>query len=314
MKVSILGCGAYGMALANSFLYKKNANIFMWSKFEEEALRLSKDYPEFEFSSNIDDVIKNSDLIVVAIPVAFLEDTIIALKSFYNGQDILIASKGIDTKRQKFAYEIVLEQLGNVPIGAISGGTFAVDMNTKKVMGLTLGTNVKSIEDKVKLLLESSFLKIQYTNDMIGVSVCGAIKNVMAIGFGMLDGANYPPSSRFLFLTEAIYEIQNLIEILGGNKETVMTYAGIDDIMMTCTSKESRNYTMGSLIGSNKSAEEIEIYKSTTTIEGLGTSEAIYTLAHNKNIFLPLSETIYNILYNGKNYMELIYLLEKRES
>lgn len=314
MKVSILGCGAYGMALANSFLYKGNSKITMWSKFHEEVINLGNKYLEFEFTSNIDKAIKDTDLIVIAIPVTFLEDTIIALKPFYNGQDILIASKGIDTKRQKFGYEIVLEHLKNVPIGAISGGTFAEDMNDKKVMGLTLGTNVKSIDNKVKLLLESDFLKIQYTNDMIGVSVCGAIKNVMAIGFGMLDGSNYPPSSKFLFLTEAIYEIQNLIEILGGDKNTVMSYAGIDDIMMTCTSSQSRNYTIGSLIGSNKSEEEINNYKSTTTIEGLGTSEAIYRLAQNKNIDLPLSETIYNILYNDKNYMELIYLLEKRES
>lgn len=313
MKVSILGCGAYGMALASSFLYKGKAKICMWSKFFDEAKRLSEQYPSLEFTSNIEKAIQDTDLIVIAIPVDFLEETLIALQPFYQGQDILIASKGIDTKKQKFAYEMIEDYLPSAPVGAISGGTFAVDMNEKKVMGLTLGTEVQSIVQKVKDLLESNFLKIQYSQDMIGVSVCGAIKNVMAIGFGMLDGANYPPSSRFLFLTEAIYEIQNLIEVLGGNKDTVMSYAGIDDIMMTCTSSQSRNYTMGCLIGSKKSEAEIQEYKDKTTIEGFGTSEAIYKLAKNKNIALPLSEVIYQILYEGKDFMELIYLLEKRE-
>lgn len=312
MRVSILGCGVYGLALASSFLHKGNAKVCMWSKFEEEAVRLSEKYSSITFSSDMEFATKNADLIVIAIPVAFMEDTIITLKKSYHGQDILIASKGIDTKNQRFAYEIVQEYLEDASIGVISGGTFAQDMSAKKVMGLTLGTKVKSIKEKVKLALESDFLKIQYIEDMIGVSVCGAIKNVMAIGFGLLDGANYPPSSRFLFLTEAIYEIQNLIHILGGNKETVMSYAGLDDIMMTCTSSQSRNYTFGYMIGSKKTEEEINEYKSTTTIEGLGTSEAIYKLAKSKNISLPLSDVIYNILYKGMDYMELIYLLEKK--
>ena len=314
MRVSILGCGVYGLALASSFLHKGYAKVCMWNKFDEEIIRLRDIHHEIDFTSDMERAVNGTDLIVIAIPVSFLEDTVITLKKFYQGQDILIASKGIDTRTQKFAYEIVLEYLKEASIGVVSGGTFARDMSDKKVMGLTIGTKFKSIEEKVKLALESDFLKVQYTHDIVGVSVCGSIKNVMAIGFGMLDGANYPPSSRFLFLTEAIYEIQNLICVLGGNKETVMSYAGIDDIMMTCTSKESRNYTFGFMIGSKKTEDEISEYKATTTIEGLGTSEAIYTLAKSKNISLPLSDVIYHILYDGSDYMELIYLLEKRES
>ena len=150
----------------------------------------------------------------------------------------------------------------------------------------------------------------QYTNDYIGVSICGSIKNVMAIGFGILDGASYPESSRFLFLTEAIYEIKHLINELNGNTDTIMSYAGIDDIMMTCTSSKSRNYTLGRLLGENKSKEEIEEYKNTTTIEGLGTSLSIYNLAKKKNINLPITNIIYNILYNNKDFNTLIKHLE----
>lgn len=314
MKVSILGCGVYGLALANSFLDKNGASVIMWSKFQEEVDNLSEKYLSICFTTDLEEATKETDLIIVAVPVAFLEETMISLRKVYQGQDILIASKGIEIKKQRFAYEIVQEYLENAPIGVISGGTFADDMKNKKVMGMTLATKVNRIEDKVHLGLESNFIKVQYIEDVIGVSVCGSVKNVMAIGFGMLAGADYPPSSRFLFLTEAIYEIQHLIELLGGDKNTIMSYAGIDDIMMTCTSIESRNYTMGHMIGSKKRKEEIDDYKKQTTIEGLGTSEAIYMLAKNKNISLPLTEAIYKVLYDGNDYMELIYLLEKRES
>lgn len=313
MNITILGCGVYGMALATSFL-KNNTKLTMWNKFEKEINNLKEQYKKIYFTTNLQESIKNTDLIVIAIPVTFLEETIIELKQYYLNQDILIASKGIDTKNLYFAYEIINKHLEQPSIGVISGGTFAIDMTNQKVMGLTLGTTSNTIKEKVKKSLESNFLKIQYTDDIIGTSICGSIKNVMAIGFGMLDGANYPESSRFLFLTEAIYEIKTLIEKLNGNPNTIMSYAGIDDIMMTCTSSKSRNYTLGKLIGSNTKKEEIENYKENTTIEGLGTSKAIYKLCQNKQIDLPISTIIYEILYHEKTIINLIEYLEKKET
>lgn len=313
MNVSILGCGVFGTAIATTLLNNK-INVNMWNKFQPEIdnLKEQTEYKNINFSTNIENTIKKTDLIIIALPVNFIEDTIKELKQFYNNQDILIASKGIDTNNNKFAYEIVKDILNIDNIGVISGGSFAIDMKEKKLLGLTLGTNTLSITNKVKQSLENNYIKIQYTNDYIGVSICGSIKNVMAIGFGILDGANYPESSRFLFLTEAIYEIKHLIEELNGNPNTIMSYAGIDDIMMTCTSSKSRNYTLGKLIGENKSIEEINNYKNTTTIEGLGTSKSIYNLSKEKNINLPLTNIIHNILYNNQNYTTLIKYLENK--
>lgn len=310
MNIAILGSGQYGMALASVFLEKQINKVSVWSKFEHEFLSFGKEYLSVNFSTDLFEVTREADLVVIAIPVAFLEETMISFKDVYMGQDILIASKGIDTKSKYFAHDIVLKYLNNAPIGVISGGTFASDMKDKKVMGITLATRVDSIKNKVKMGFESKFLNVQYVDDIIGVSVCGAIKNVMAIGFGMLDGANYPPSSRFLFLTNAIYEIRNLITVLGGNEDTIMSYAGIDDIMMTCTSLESRNYTLGSMLGKRLSDSEINDYKDNTTIEGLGTSKAIYDLASIKNINLPISNVIYRILYENASIDELISILE----
>ena len=309
MNITILGCGVYGSAIA-SVLLENKTNVTMWNKFEKEINELKNKYNSINFTTNIEKAIENTDLIIIAIPVNFIESTIKELKPFYQEQDILIASKGIDTINNKFAYEIVKDTLNTENIGVISGGSFAIDMQNKKVLGLTLGTTIPSIKTKVKQCLENNYIKIQYTNDYIGVSICGSIKNVMAIGFGILDGANYPESSRFLFLTEAIYEIKKLIKELNGNEETIMTYAGIDDIMMTCTSQKSRNYTLGRLLGENKPSKEIEEYKNNTTIEGLGTSLSIYKLTKEKNIYLPITNIIYNILYENQNFNTLIEYLK----
>lgn len=312
MNITILGCGVYGLALADCFLQKNNNRVMVWNKFEKEILEVKEKYLGITFTTDMESAIKEADLIVIAIPVAFLNSTVMEMKALYKGQDILIASKGIDVDSQRLAFEIVKDILPDCSLGVISGGTFAKDMSEGNVMGLTLATDSEIIKNKVKLTLENEFLRIQYISDIVGTSICGAIKNVMAIGFGMLDGAMMPPSSRFLFLTEAIYEINDLIKELDGNNETIMSYAGLGDIMMTCTSSQSRNYTMGSLIGKNTSKERLTEYKKNNTIEGLGTTKAIYELALKKDIDLPITNTIYNILYNDGSANDLIELLKKK--
>lgn len=314
MNVTVLGCGVFGMSLTSVFLENKNNKIVVWNKFDDDFKDLREKYLNVTFTTDLDSAVKGSDLIVIAIPITYLESVVKDLKEVCRDIDILIASKGIDTNSQLFSYQIINKYFKDINLGVISGGTFASDMQNKKVMGITLATKHESIKNKIKNYFECKFLRVQYIDDIIGVSVCGAIKNVMAIGFGMLDGAGFPPSSKFLFLTEAIYEIRHLIKALGGNVDTILSYAGIDDIMMTCTSNDSRNYTLGSMIGRRESLEKINEYKEKTTIEGLGTSLAMYKLASNNNINLPIVNTIYSILYNNADIIELIKILEKRES
>ena len=311
MNVTILGCGAYGTALAHMFK-ENNCNIIMWNKFDNGFDELKNEL-DVEFTIDMKYAIDKANLLVIAIPLEYLENTVIELSKIYKGQDMVIASKGIDTKTGLFAHQIINKYIKCDNIGAISGGTFAVDMKNKMIMGITLGTKSDSVKDKIKNILENKYLRVQYYDDMLGVEICGSIKNVMAIGFGILDGALYPESSRFLFLTEAIYEIDALIKTLGGSDNTIMSYAGIDDIMMTCTSSKSRNYTMGKLIGSGNNKEDIDKYKSETTVEGIGTALGINTLCKNNNIKLGICSIIYDILYNNLDYKKLInYLINKR--
>ena len=313
MNITILGCGAYGQALLTMFRENKS-NIIVWDKYDSFSNDLKNGNKEVVFTTDLREAVINSNLIVFAIPVAFLDSTVRELSKYYSDQSILIASKGISVDDCLFSHEIVCKYIKPSDIGVISGGTFAIDMQNKKLSGLTLATKSLKLKNIVNDYLVNKYLKVQVTDDLIGVEVCGAIKNVMAVGFGMLDGAEYPESTRFLFLTEAIYEINKLILALGGNNKTILSYAGIDDISMTCTSYKSRNYSFGKMIGQKKSQDEINEYKSSNTIEGLGTALAIFNLAKNKKIDLLLCTIIYNIIYKNEDINTLINYLEKKES
>ena len=311
MNVTILGCGAFGSALAYMFK-ENNCNLKMWNKFDDRFDTLREKFDGVFFTTNMKEAIEDDSLIVIAVPVKFFEDTIKELSNCYTNQDILIATKGIDTKTGMLSSDIVNKYIDCKNIGAISGGSFAVDMMDKKIVGLTLGTSSNMLKDRIKELFDNEYLKIQYYDDIVGVQLCGAVKNVIAIGHGILDGANFPESSRFLFLTDAIYEIIDIIRFVGGNEKTIMSYAGIDDIMMTCTSSKSRNYSFGLLIGKNSPKEEIDKYIEETTIEGLSSLEGIKKLLGEDMNKFVICNTIYNILYNNHSYHELVDVLVKK--
>ncbi len=318
MKISIIGTGAYGLALANCLEENKDCTITMWSKFDAEINQLKETHTfkniklptSIQYTTDMQKCLQNTNLIVIAIPVAFITQTIKQLKKYYQNEPILIASKGIEQDTNLFPIDIIKKHTKAKDIGIISGATFATDMLKKEPMGLTLATKSNKLKKLVSASLKNQFLKLQFTKDIIGVELCGSIKNIMAIASGIIEGLEYGESTKHLFITEAIYEIENLITLLGGNPKTILTYAGIDDISMTCSTPNSRNYTLGTLIGKNRSKQEIEKYQQETTIEGLYTAKSFYDLIQKKKINCPFIETIYHILYLNTSPQKIVELLK----
>ena len=307
MNVTIFGCGAFGTALAYMFR-ENNCKIKMWDRFDNNFDSLRSEFNDVFFTTDMNESFDSDSLIVIAIPIEFIDGVIKELSNYYNGQDILVSTKGINSTLGLFTSDIINKYIKCDNMGVIAGGTFAIDMKNKNIMGLTLGTKSNSLIDKVKMCLDNKYLNIQYCDDMLGVQVCSAIKNVMAIGHGILDGDSYPESSRFLFLTEAMYEIRDIIKFLGGKEETIMSYAGIDDIMMTCTSSKSRNYSLGFLIGNGASFDN---YIKENTVEGLSSIAGFKKLLGDDIKKFPICNAIYDVLYNDGNYQELVDILER---
>ena len=323
MNITILGTGAYGIALSSMF-EMNNCNITMWTKLEDEKICLEKDrynkkvFPDYKISekikitTNLEEAVKHANVIVIAIPVKFVTSVIIELKKYYKkNQHICIASKGIEQGSGLFITSIIKKNIKTNKICVISGGTFAIDMIKKVPLGLSLASKNKRTINIIKKNLQNEYLKLASTNDVFGVEMYGAIKNVIAIAGGIIDGMGYPDSTKSMFITKSLNDIVNLIYEMGGNKRTILTYAGIGDLLLTCNSVKSRNYSFGIMFGQNVDKKIIDEYKESTTIEGLYTLKSIYDLINIKKIKIPIINIIYDIVYNNKDIKLLENYLKK---
>lgn len=322
MKIGILGSGAYGIALAN-ILVKNNNKVIMWSHSKESRDSLDKTRispklngfiipKEIIFTCDIKETICDKDLIIFAVPAFAFEDTV---KSIKNNLDknipILIATKGIQQDTCLFLHDVFKKYCNN-KIGVISGPTFADDIVKDVPIGLSLATKNKKVENVVRKCFENDKTKFRRSKDIIGVEICASVKNVMAIASGMLEGMGVTDSTRALFLTESMNDIKELIHALGGRKKTILSFAGFGDILMTCTSKTSRNFSFGYLIGKGASQKEIEDYLSKTTVEGLYTLKSIHKLVRRKNVKMPIINLIHNIIIGKKDKEEMLSFLIKK--
>ena len=321
MKIGLLGCGAYGLALS-SIMHDNHCNIIMWTRNKEEAEELTKTrcnkkklaaykIPEdIKITSDIEECITNKDLIVIAIPAAGIDNLAQMMAPYIKRSDhILIATKGIEQGTGLFIHEIILKYLKTRNVAAISGPSFAVDIITKMPVGLSVAGKRRETIRRARIALGNSYIKLRTSSDLIGIEACGAIKNVIAIAAGMIDGLGANDSTTAMLLTEATHDMMNILQAFHAKRKTVTTFAGLGDLLLTCTSVKSRNYSFGRLVGSGKTKEEIQEYLKTTTVEGYYTLESIYKLLKDKRVSIPIIDLIYDIVVKGENPESLLSFL-----
>lgn len=319
MKVGVLGAGAFGLALSH-ILVKNNVTVEMWTHSEDEAKALDKTRTskklngykipkEIKFTTNLEETVEDKDLIVMAIPAFAFEDVTKQLTKYIKKkQPVLIATKGIQQNTCLFLNDVFSKYLKN-SVAVISGPTFAVDMIKDAPIGFSMATKSHKTEMVIRKCFENSTTKFRRTRDITGIEICGSIKNVMAIASGMLEGMGVTDSTRALFLTESMNDIKELIDALGGKKKSILSFAGFGDILMTCTSKNSRNFSFGYLIGSGASKEEIDKYLANTTVEGMYTLKSIHKLVRRKKVKMPIINLIHDIIEGKKDKEEMLRFL-----
>lgn len=324
VKICILGTGAYGIALALA-CNENNKNIIMWTKFKEEKdmikrYRMNKrvldgiHIPDnIMISTNMCECINNSDLIIMAVPAGAVDEVSRELSLYYNkNQHICIASKGIEQGSCLFVADVLKKYIKTSKLAVISGGSFAVDIVKKVPVGLSLATKNKKTDIIIRKALQNKYFKLRSTRDIIGIEICGSIKNVMAIASGMISGMGYPESTSCMFITESLHDIKNLIKALGGSSKTILSFAGFGDLLLTCTSIKSRNYQFGKMIGEKKDKNVINEYMNNTTIEGLYTLKSIHKLIKNKHVTMPIINLMYNVIFNNVDPNKLLdFLISK---
>lgn len=322
MKIGILGAGAYGMAMTSVF-DNNGHKIKIWSNSEEEVNLLLTNHKsnkidyiipdDFVITTDMKLVVMDADIIVIAVPSEFVRNVCMELNKYFKEEQIIcIASKGIENNSCLFLDDVVRQCIKTDNIAVISGGTFAEDMVKEVPVGLTLATKSKLAGDIILKAMENDYVKIQITDDIIGTEICGSIKNVFAIAAGMLEGMKYLESTKSLFMTKVIKDIKFLIKSLGGKEETILSFAGIGDILLTCSSSKSRNYTLGKMIGEERERQEIKKYIDSSTIEGLYTLNSIKKLLKDKEIEMPIIDLISDIIMGKKDLEEFKKILIKK--
>lgn len=325
MKVAVLGCGAYGIALSK-VVHENKFQVSMWTKFETELNSLLKYrtnkfvLPDVKIAKKINitndmsEAIKDAELIIVAVPAGALNSVFKELNLYIQkSQHICIASKGIEQDTCNFAYDILLQNIKTDKVAVISGPSFAIDIINHDPIGLTLASKNDETCDLISSVFQNSYVKLRRTEDIIGVEICGSIKNVIAISAGILKGMGYSESAQAMLITESLHDIKGLIKALGGEEKTILSYAGFGDLLLTATSLKSRNFQFGYMIGSKVSQKEINDYMKSTTIEGLYTLKSIYKLIKDKNVDMPIIDLINDIIYNNEDPRELCCFLIKKD-
>ena len=321
MKIGIIGTGVFGIAIA-SMLHKNGNDITMWTTFNDELKdlennRVRKNLNNYElpndikFTNNIEEVCIDKDIIYIAVPAEFVSVTCQKAIPYINKQHICIASKGIEESSLMFLPDIVKQLFNTNRVGVISGPTFAIDITNNAPIGLSLASYNPETSKIIYKSLDNNFVKIFITNDVIGTCICGAVKNILAIASGIINGLGYPISTQAMLITQSLHDVKELINKLGGTGSTILSFAGFGDIILTCTSEKSRNYTLGKMIGSRVENSKINEYINNTTIEGLTALRSFHNIINDKNIDIPIINLIYDIVYNKKNPDELTEFLTK---
>lgn len=323
MKIGIIGTGAYGIALA-TVLKRAHHEVTMWTQFAEEKELLRKNRgnekllpgikleEDIKITCDCEKVGKDKDLIIIAIPIAYLQETLFKIKDYVDLKaSFCIATKGIEPESGKLAHELFQEIIPTEKLAIISGPTFAIDLACNTACALTIAVTDAITKERVTNAFTKEKLVIEIHDDIIGVELCGSLKNIIAVAVGIMNGLGESDSTRALLQKDALCELIFLIEQLGGNPQTIWTYAGIGDFILTCNSLKSRNYTYGTKVG--KKSEDLEEYIQGTTVEGLCTLKSIHQLLQKQKITCPLLEVIYNICVKGENPQELLtFLVDKK--
>ncbi len=325
-KITILGDGGWGTALALTTL-QNNTETTLWGPFEDniEAIRTTHknrflpgvDLPEnLKATSSISEAVQNAEIVVLASPSQFMRGTLNMLREYFVPEQMVLVNvaKGIETDTLKCMHEICAEILGdNLKYVTLSGPSHAEEV------ARGIPTAVVSASENIGLakLVQETFMtrnfRIYTSRDVISVELGGALKNVLAIAAGILDGMQLGDNPKAALMTRGIAEMARLGVALGGKRETFAGLSGIGDLIVTCMSRHSRNRHVGEELGRGKTLEQITSEMGMVVAEGVKTAISAHMLAQRKNCETPIINAVFNVLYNNLSAKDAAYGLMTRE-
>ena len=322
MNIAIIGSGSWGVALAVHLASVGN-NVKIWSFMEEERdlinnERKCKFLPGVELPENImcstdfEEVIKNSKMILHVTPSKFTRSTFRQYKEYVGNKPVIICSKGFEKETLETLDEVILEEMPTAKVGALSGPSHAEEVSIAVPTALVIASKHQNILKMVQDAFMSEKMRIYTSNDVKGVELGGALKNIIAFCSGAAAGIGLGDNSFAALITRGLKEIVRLGVELGGKEETFYGLSGLGDLIVTCLSEHSRNRKAGYLIGQGKSLEETK-KEVGMVIESVDNIEVAYELGKLHNIEMPIVEIVYKVLYENLDPQEAVKSLMTRD-
>ncbi len=320
--IGIIGGGAWGTALAQSFA-SSGKNCVLWALEAEVVSSINTSHENKLYLAGVplhqniratDDLsdVAQTDAILVVTPAQHLRKSLSALKTVVAiGVPLIICAKGVEIETGVLLSQIAQEILPENPLGILTGPTFAAEIARGLPSAVTLAMNDKELAEKITAALSTKNLRMYASGDIVGAQVGGAVKNVIAIACGIIEGKKLGDSARAALVTRGLAEISRLTTALGGKKETLMGMCGVGDLILTCSSMQSRNFSLGVALGQGKSAAEILGSRNSVT-EGVHTAKALVVMAKNNAVDMPVSDAVNKCLNEGANVDEMITKMLER--
>ena len=324
--ISVLGAGSYGTALAIA-IARNGHNTLLWSHRAEQVATLAADrcnkvfLPDAAFpdsltpAADLQQVVQASRNLLIVVPSHVFSDVLTQVKPFLRKDSrVAWATKGLDPNTGKLLQDVARDILGEqIPLAVLSGPTFAKELAMGLPTAISLAaTDAHFGKDMADLLHCGRSFRVYLNDDMVGLQLGGAIKNVIAIGAGLADGLGFGANARTALITRGLAELQRLGVALGAEQETFMGMAGLGDLVLTCTDNQSRNRRFGLALGQGKDVQTA-MADIGQVVEGYRNAAEVQQLARRHGVEMPICDQVYQVLYQGKDAKEAAMSLLSRD-
>lgn len=327
MKISVLSDGGWGTALTVVLCDNGHA-VTLWGPFPDYVAEMQRtrrnerflkgvDLPAaLELESDLAKACAGAQILVLAAPSQFMRGMLAKLRDVPRPPDLVYVNvaKGIETATCKRMSELVAEILGDVPYAILSGPSHAEEVARRIPTAVMTAARDPEVAKKVQAVFMNQYLRVYTSDDVIGAELGGSLKNVLALAAGILDGMGLGDNTKAALMTRGIAEMARLGQALGGRAETFSGLSGIGDLIVTCSSRHSRNRHVGEELGKGRKLAEIQREMGLVVAEGVKTADSAYTLAHRAGVSTPIIDEVYASLYAGKDPRQALRDLMQRDA
>ncbi|MGE8540563.1 MAG: NAD(P)H-dependent glycerol-3-phosphate dehydrogenase [Acinetobacter sp.] len=321
LRVTVLGGGSFGTAMANTAV-RNGCDTMIWIRDEEAAADINKSHinkrylPDFQLesglraTSDLEEAVCNRDIIFVAIPSHSFRSVLEQIKPFITSQAVVSLTKGIEAKTFSFMSGIISEVLPEVPYGVLSGPNLAKEIVAGQPAGTVIASKSELVRLAVQQALHSALFRVFASDDVHGVELGGALKNIYAVAMGMAAAYGVGENTKSMILTRALAEMSRFAVELGANPLTFLGLSGVGDLFATCSSPLSRNYQVGFALGSGKTLEQAT-KELGQTAEGINTIVQVKARSEELAVYMPITCALYDVIFQGAPPLSIALSLMK---